>query len=289
VRGLSVLVAIGLATAARADTPLAKPEAIDVDRLDTPPGRTELSFDGGAPLAGPLAITLATHWLERPIELANLEPVRRRQTVTLGAAFALAPSIIIDARIGAAHQIGDRLGTHALDRWVSTDLRLGARAQVAGTPARGVFLRADLGLPTGDDGDFAGDAKWSLAWRLIGRLTTRAGVLAATAGIRLRGAEVQVGDKLVGDELLLALGTAIPLPAVRPLWCRDGVKLTAELVAIIGDDVDMREGPTPVEARAGIVTRPTAELTIGVRAGAGLTDEIGSPRYRATLELTYAP
>ena len=274
---------------ASADTPLAKPEAIDVDRLETPPGRTELSFDGGAPLDRAAGLTIAAHWLEAPITLGDLEPVRRRQTVIAGAAFALTPSVVVDARIGGAHQVGDRLGTYALDRWVATDLRLGARLRVAGTAERAVFVRADLALPTGDDGDFAGDARWSLAWRLIGRITAPANVVvAASAGIRLRGAEVEVGDKLVGDELLLAIGAAIPLPAVRPLWCGDGVRLTAEVVAIVGDDIDMRAGPSPVEARAGIVTRPTAEVTIGVRAGAGLNDEIGSPRYRGILEVTYA-
>ena len=277
---------LGCATA-HADTPLDKPEAIDVDRIETPAGRTELSFDGGAPLDG-LGATVAIHWLEKPIELADLEPVRRRQTLVLGGAFALAPSVLVDARIGAAHQIGDRLG-NTLDKYVSTDLRLGARVRVAGTAERAVFVRADVGLPTGDDGDFAGDASWSLAWRLIGRITAPASiVLAASAGIRLRGREVQVGDKLVGDEVLLAIGTAVPLPALHPLWCADAVKLTGELVAIIGDDVDMREGPSPIEARAAIVTRPTRELTIGVRAGIGVNDEIGSPRFRASLELTYA-
>ena len=277
-----------VSTSARADTPLDKPEAIDVDRIETPAGRSELSFDGGAPLAG-FGATIAMHWLEKPIELGDLEPVRRRQTLVLGGAFALAQSIVVDARIGAAHQIGDRLG-NTLDKYVSTDLRAGVRLRVAGTEHRAVFVRADVGFPTGDDGDFAGDASWSLAWRLIGRITAPADiVLAASAGIRLRGREVQVGDKLVGDEFLAAIGVAVPLPALRPLWCAGGVKLTAEAIAIIGDDVDMREGPSPVEARAGVVTRPTDELTIAVRGGIGLDDEIGSPQFRASIELTYAP
>nr|MDQ3301646.1 hypothetical protein [Myxococcota bacterium] len=134
-----------------------------------------------------------------------------------------------------------------------------------------------------------GEASWALAWRLLGRITAPGGiVIAGTAGIRLRGAEVVVGDRLVGDELLAAIGVAIPVPPVRPLWCAaDQVKLTAELHAILGDDVGIGRSPSPVEARVGIVTRPTREVTVGVRGGAGLVDEIGAPRYRLLVELAY--
>jgi hypothetical protein len=283
-----LVVALLLAGVAHADTPLDRPEAIDVDRADTPAGRTELGFDGGAPVDG-WGVTLATGWLEQPIALGDLRPVRRRQTLVLGGAIALG-TVIFDARLGAAHQIGDRLGTSALDKFVSTDLRVGARAHVVGGVARSVFVRADVGLPTGDDGDFAGDASWSLSWRLIGRVVVPAGiVLAANVGIRLRGAEVQIGDRLVGDEGILAAGVVVPLPALAPLWCAGWVKVTGEVVATLGNDVGMGKGPSPVEVRAGVVSRPTANLTIGVRAGAGISDEIGAPKYRATVELTYSP
>lgn len=287
-RGVTLAVVL-LGGIAHADTPLARPEAIDVDRDDAPAGRTELGFDGGAPVDG-LGITLATSWLEAPIQLAgDLEPVRRRETLSLGAAIALGTSIVFDARLAAAHQIGEPLGTgHALDTWVSTDLRLGARIHVVGNPTRAAFVRVDASLPTGDDGDFAGDESWALSWRLIGRISLPRLVLAATAGIRLRGREVLVGDKLVGDEGILAAGVVVPLPAVSPLWCDDGFALTAEIAAVLGNDVGMGQGPSPVEARAGVVARPTANITIGARTGAGLNDEIGAPRFRATLELTYA-
>lgn len=285
----AVFVALAaLAPVASADKPLERPEAIDVDRADAPPGRTELGFDGGAAVAG-WGVTLATGWLEEPIAYGDLQPVRRRQRMSLGGALALGPSIVVDARWGGAHQVGDRLGTSALDRFVTTDLRLGARIHVAGTPARSIFVRVDGSLPTGDDGDFAGEASWSLAWRLIGRVVVPADiVLAASAGIRLRGREVVVGDRLVGDEGVLAAGVVVPLPALRPLWCAGRVLVTGEVVAVLGNDVGMGEGPSPVEARFGVVGRPTERLAIGVRVGAGLNDEIGAPRYRATLELTYA-
>jgi hypothetical protein len=265
-----------LVSTAHAEKPLARPEAIQVDRDEAPAGRTELGFDGGAPLAG-WGATIGFGWLEQPIAYG-----------ALGGAIALGTSIVVDARIAAAHQIGDRLGTSALDKWVSTDLHAGGRIHVAGNATRSVFVRVDATLPTGDDGDFAGEASWSLAWRIVGRLDLERVVLAASGGIRLRGREVIVGDRLVGDEGVLAAGVVVPVPALQPLWCSEGLKLSGEVVGVVGNDVGMGTGPSPAEARFGVIGRPTPELTIGARAGFGLNDQIGAPQFRATLELTYA-
>jgi hypothetical protein len=152
-----------------------------------------------------------------------------------------------------------------------------------------VFLRAEASLPTGDARDFAGESSWSLAWSLIARAQLPRGiVLAGTAGIRLRGAEVQLADSLVGDELFGGIGLVVPVPPIRPLWCvADQVKLTGEVVAILGDNVAGKQGPSPAEVRFGLVTQPLPSITLGARFGAGLGDQIGAPRWRATFELTY--
>ncbi|MDQ3334337.1 MAG: hypothetical protein M4D80_04185 [Myxococcota bacterium] len=286
-RAVVLLALAALRSRASADKPIDRPQAIDVDRGDTPAGRTELGFDGGAPVTG-FGITLATTWLEEPIAFGDIRPVRRRETVMLGGAIALGTSIVLDAQVAAAHQIGERLGDGTdLDRWVATDPRVGARIHVVGNAMRAAFVRVDLALPTGDDGDFAGDASWALAWRLIGRIRLGTVTLAATAGIRLRGQEVIVGDRLVGDEGIFGVGAIVQLPALRPLWCEEGMKLTAEVTGILGNDVGMGQGPSPVEARVGVVARPSGSVTIGVRAGRGLTEEIGAPSSRVTVELTY--
>ena len=85
-----------------------------------------------------------------------------------------------------------------------------------------------------------------------------------------------------------ATGVVVPLPALRPLWCEQGMQVTAEITGVLGNDVGMGQGPSPVEARVGVVARPTPSVTIGVRAGTGVNDEIGAPRLRATLELSFA-
>jgi hypothetical protein len=296
--GFAAIAALGaIAPAARADTPRQTPAAIEVDRDAAPPGRTEFGFDGGAPVDG-WGATVGAGWLERPLtfttEGGTTLPVRRRETAALGGALALGDSVVFDARLLAAHQIGDRLrpaDPRPLDRFVLPDLRLGGRVRVAGGPERALFVRGELTLPTGDDGDFAGEASWTAAWQLVGRLVLPRGItVAAAAGIRLRGAEVEIGDRLVGDELLGALGVAVPIPPVRPLWCdAEQVKLTAEAAAVIGDDIGAGRSPSPVEARLGLVTRPRPGFALGLRIARGLSDEIGAPRARLTVELTYGP
>jgi hypothetical protein len=296
VRAAAVAVAAaGGAADARADTPRQTPAAIEVDRDAAPPGRTELGFDGGAPVDG-WGATLGVGWLERPLTVQTGDgealPVRRRQTLALGGALALGESVVLDARLAAAHQVGDRLRPaepRALDRYVPGDLRIGARLRVTGGAARAMFVRGELTLPTGDDGDFAGEASWTLGWQLAGRLVLPGGItVAGAAGVRLRGAEVTIGGRLAGDEILGALGAAVPIPPLPPLWCdAEQVKLTAEVAAVLGDDIGAGRGPSPAEARLGLVTLPRPGVALGLRIARGLIDEIGAPRARLSLELTY--
>jgi len=279
-----------------ADEPRDEPAAIDPDREVVPAGRTELGFDGGAPIDG-WGISATFGYVRRPIVLRSTmfesAPVTRRATLAIGGVIALGESALIDARFPFSWQEGDRLriagDPRDLDRWVLGDLRFGGRVRVVNAPHGAVFIRAEASLPTGDARDFAGESSWSLAWSLIGRAQLPYGiVIAGTGGVRLRGAEVLLADRLVGDELFGGLGLVIPIPPIRPLWCMaEQVKPTGEVVAILGDDVGNRSGPSPAEARFGLVTQPREGITLGVRVGTGLGDQIGAPRWRATFELTY--
>ncbi len=285
-----VLLASTGAAAALADTPRATPSRIEVDRDDAPPGRSELGFDGGAAVRGG-GVTLSGAWLEEPITFtdadgARTHPVARRQTLRLGGAYAVSRNVVVDARLPFAHQTGTRLRAlgdpQPLDRWVLGDLALGARIRVAHGRRGAMFVRGDLSLPTGADSDFAGEARWSLAWRLIGRAQLPAGIaLAGSVGVRLRGAEILVGDRLVGDELAAALGVIVPLPGRR-------VSLTSELVAVAGNDVGAGTGPSPSEARLGVVVTLHPRWTLAARIGRGLSDDIGAPALRASVELTFS-
>jgi hypothetical protein len=281
----ALLALVALASTARA-APRDAPTELEVDRNDAPLGRVELGFDSGAPLPA-WGIGANAGWLEEPLvftlpEGTVIQPVRRRQTLAIGGALAI-NSIVLDARLAGSHQIGDRLGDgRALDRWVGHDFRIGARIRVTGDDRNAAFVRADLTLPSGDSGDFAGEPSWTLAWRLIGRLTFAHDiVVAGTLGLRLRGEEVIVADRLVGNEVLGALGVVLPV--------HHRVKLTVEVAGAIGDSVGQSRGPSPAEARAGVIVTPTPQLTLGVRGGVGITDEIGSPALRVLLEAAWQP
>ncbi|HEY4178840.1 MAG TPA: hypothetical protein VGM90_18465 [Kofleriaceae bacterium] len=289
--------------AALADTPVSRPTAIELDRDDTIATRPELGFDGGAPLGGGWAIGIGGGWLERPITFVTstgeTHPVERRETMSLSASVALGESVVLDARLPFAHQVGDRLqgigfvdggNDRALDRWVLADLALALRLRVVGRPAWSVFARGELTLPTGDSGDFAGESSWTLGWALIARGDLPHGVtLAAQGGLRIRGDEVQIADRVATNELTGAAGIAIAIPPIHPLWCvADQVKLTAEIEGALGDQVGSRKGPSPVEARIGLVTKPVESVTLGFRVGAGLvSDEIGAPAWRAMVTATF--
>ena len=289
-----LVVGLALGSASAHAAPRDAPTEIELERDDAPMGRAEFGFDSGAPVPA-WGLGIRAGWFEDPIifetDGMTIEPVVRRQTLAIGGALAI-NSAVIDARIGGGYQVGDRLiGTGsmiALDHWVPSDLRLGVRLRVVGDARNAAFVRGDLTLPTGDEGDFAGDPSWTLAWRLIGRWTlAHEIVIAATLGLRLRGEEVLVGDRLVGNEFLGAAGIAVPLPPLRPVWCSDQVRLTAEVAGVLGDAVGGTRGPSPAEARAGVVVRPRSQWTIAARAGTGLTDEIGSPSVRLSLDVVY--
>jgi hypothetical protein len=295
-RALAVVAVLG--GVAHADTPVMRPEATELDRETPPPGRAEFGFDGGAPV-GAWAAAVQLGYLDRPLVLhaGSLEvvPVEHRETLALGGAVSLGATgvLVLDARMPFAHQVGERLvalgDPRALDRFVLGDLAIGARVRIAAGERLQTFARVVVTLPTGDDDSFAGEARWTGSGLLIARATLPAHVtLAATGGILLRGAEVQVADRVVGDALVGGIGAAVGLPPALGLWCvPDQLRVTAELVGSLGDKASASLGPSPAEARLAVIGRPLRSLAIGIRAGIGLDDQIGSPRWRATLELTY--
>ena len=296
---MRALVALAIvARTAHADTPVLRPEAIEVDREAPPPGRAEFGFDGGAAV-GAWAASAQLGFVDDPIVLHSGDrvkyPVAHRETLALGAAYSVIDtgSLVVDARLPLAHQVGDRLvglgDMQHLEHWVIGDLAVGARVRIASTEGLQAFARFVATLPTGDDHDFAGEARWAYSSALIARFALPGNaVLAATSGILLRAAEVQVGDRIVGNELFGGIGVAVGLPPIAGLWCvPDQLRVTGELVGELGDKVGVQRGPSPAEARLGVIGRPLPELAIGVRAGLGLDDQVGSPQFRALLEVTW--
>ncbi|CAN5410787.1 hypothetical protein BH11MYX1_BH11MYX1_47320 [soil metagenome] len=201
--------------------------------------------------------------------------------------------MIVDAKFAMSHQVGRRyqyLGdARPLDPWVPGDSQLGARVHVMTRGPVAVFVRGNLTLPTGDDHDFAGDARWSAAWSGTARIELAHTItLAATGGIRIRGAEVQVADLLVGDELFWAAGATVGIPPFCSLWCSaEQFKVEAEVVGVVSDRVAHMRGPSPIEGRVGLVGRLRPRYAIAARVGTHLDDPLGAPEFRATVDLVY--
>jgi hypothetical protein len=296
-----VVVALGGARPAVADAPLATPAAFELAREAAPLGRVELGFDGGAPLDGGWAVGARLGVIDRPLTLAvdgrSTVPVLRRATLALGAALRLGEAGVVDVALPLAWQHGDgavALGGGALDRWVVGDLAIGARLAVAGDARRGAFIRGGLTLPTGDERAFAGEPRYALAWQLIGRATVGDGVvLAATGGLRLRGAEVAIGDRVIGDELFGAAGVVVPVWTIggpggegEPLH---QLRASAEVAGVLGDSVGASVGPSPVEVRGGVSASLCGGWSVGVRGGRGVNDQIGAVRWRGVVEVAWAP
>jgi hypothetical protein len=293
---LALALVLATGAAAQAGEPLDRPEAFEVDREAPPPGQVDFSFDGGGHVEG-WAVSAQLGFLDRPFRLhaadVKIFPVEQRETLALGAAFAISPSLLVDARMPIAYQSGDRMmglgDDRLLDSRVVGDLGLGGRLRVMDRNGYSAFVRGQLTLPTGDDFDFAGEARFTVAWMMVGRVQLPSGfTFAGTAGVRFRGREVIVADRVLGDELFAALGASYHLPAIRGLYCdANDMRVSAEVHGVLGSDVGDKEGASPAEVRVGVSSRIRSWLAFGVHLGKGIDDHIGAPRFRAMLEVAY--
>ncbi|MFT3699665.1 MAG: hypothetical protein QM831_41335 [Kofleriaceae bacterium] len=293
----SVVVVGVLCGVAHAEAPSTRPEAIEVDRDMTPPGQNELGFDGGAPI-GDWAVSAIGQFLWRPIQFnsknsMSTHPVERRETLTIGGAITLGSDYVLDVRMPLSHQWGLRLrgfgDNTPLDAWVAGDMTIGARLHVVTTGPIGVFVRGEYVVPTGDDHDFAGYVGWSAAWMGIVRATLPHDiVIAGQAGVRIRGKEIVVGDQTIGDEMFWGVGATVGIPPLCSWWCKpEQFKATAEIVGVVGDNVNHSRGPSPIEARIGVIGRVRPPYVIGVHLGTHVNEAVGAPELRATVDLAY--
>lgn len=305
------LVALGLAAPSSVAAQVAvhaKP-AFSVERLTPPPGPlTFLGVEEADVLpARRWALTLSAWRVERPIVLRSLDtdevataPVRARWGQELGAALGLGTRYQLGLALPWAEQWGARLAgiglsDRPLQHLVAGDLRLHARARLVGRAGDGgaaVAVAAALVLPTGDDGDFAGEEGWSATWGA--RVGWRGDwlELAGGAGLRLRSQEVVLLSpaRPHGNELLVDGGVAVRLaPLGEALGGPGRVWGLAEVSAAFGDDSGKgARGPSPAEARVGLRVSLAHCWSAAVALGGGFTpDEIGSPAWRAVAQLGF--
>jgi hypothetical protein len=305
--GIGALVVLAAPAAAQV-TAHAKP-AFSVERLTPAPGAiTFLGVEEADVLPdGRWAIALTTWRADRPIVLRDLDsgdvaiaPVRARwgQELAiargLGARYQLGLAVPIALQWGARLQ-GIGLSDQELQHLVLGDIRVHARARLvggAGDAGLAVALAAALAIPTGDDGDFAGEETWSGSAGLRVGWRGRALELTGGLGLRLRGEEVVLLSpaRPHGHELLLSAGVALPLGGLgAALGAPDRAWAFAELEHAIGDDSGKgASGPSPGEWRLGLRAQVQHCWSAALAAGGGYTpDEIGSPRWRVVAQAAF--
>ena len=131
----------------------------------------------------------------------------------LGARYQVGVAVPFAEQSGARLQ-GIGLSVKALQRFVLGDIRLHGRVRLVGRPGDAglaVALAAALVVPTGDDGDFAGEAGPVVAWGLRAGYRTADVAVTGAAGLRLRTEEVVLLSpaRPHGNELTAGLGAAV--------------------------------------------------------------------------------
>jgi len=294
---------------ARAQAAVGDQPAFSVERFTPAPGGA--IFVGveepDVPAAGRWVVTSSTWLASRPIVLRSLvtgeavtTPVALRWGQEVAVARGVGSRFLLGVALPSAVQWGDRLAgiglsERALDRFVLGDVRLHARARLTGAPGAPGLAAAIAGaitLPTGDDGDFAGEAGWVLGWGLRVGYRSRDLVLAGGAGMRVRTQEVVLLSpaRPHGNELTGSAGVAVRAgPLGRQLGGDDRAWLFAEVEGVLGDSPGTgRRGPSPAEARIGARLDVAHCWSVGLAGGAGFTsDELGSPGYRFLAQVTF--
>lgn len=305
----AVALVSALAGAAAAQTPVATRPAYSVERFTPAAGAgTWIGIEpADVLLAGRWAVTMSWSLMSRPIVLRDVmtgelesEPVRLRWGTDVVAARGLGTRYQLGVAAPLVVQWGDRLqgigfDERALDRVSFGDVRLSARARIAGRPGeRGLGAALSLGvlLPTGDDAMFAGEAGWIPSWGI--RVGWKGPWLELTggAGLRVRTTEVILLSPASphGNELTASAGVAVRAdPLGRAFGGPDRAWALAEVEAALGDAPRRgTRGPSPAEARVGVRVQVHHCWSVAVAGGGGITrDEVGSPAWRFVAQLSF--
>jgi hypothetical protein len=289
----------------------AQSTAFSVERFTPPPGAGGFLVAEDADVLPRWAWSVSV-WgslMRRPIVLRDIivgdretTPVDLRLGYDLSAAVGLGSRYQLGLSLPVvAAQSGDRLRGIDLDETglepiAFGDLRLAAKARLAGRPgAAGFGLGASLAVtvPTGDDDHFAGEAGAVVEWRLIGSYRHRRYRVAAQLGPRFRTERVVLLSpaRPHDNELVGAVAGELIVPGLA----LDRLSLVAEYAAVRGDAASAEgstRGPSPREARAGARLRTAAGWVLTGAIGFGTSPaEVGSPAWRVVLgaRFTTAP
>jgi hypothetical protein len=299
-RAAALAAVAAAAGTAHADTPTDAPTAIDLERWTPTATSWWAGLDDPRVVGlGHVAFGLTISGITRPIRLTSAagedlgSPVSPRFGLLASAAYGVTETVEVDASFPIYIQDGDRLAAlgdpRALRAVTRGDLRLGGKLQVVDRARLRAGFAAAIVLPTGDDQHYAGEASWALDWRALAALNLGPVGVALSAGVRIRGEEVLLAaGQVAGNEVMAGAALSYQLPPISGVTCDwTQLRLIAEVDGVVGDTVGEVRGPSPFEARAGVRGRIWRGWTIAVVGGRGLTDEVGAPRWRAVLEVSW--
>jgi hypothetical protein len=302
--GVTLVLLASLPAAAYAQDPtVGHAPAFTVDKLQPAPGPGSfLQTQGGelAPYHKPY-LNASLSYADQLLLVRDVrdgstlcEPVRWRATLDLGVAVGLSESWQAGLAVPLVlAQGGDRLqglelGDGAGDLRTTTlgDLRVHAKYLFSAPHAEGlgrsVGVAFAVGLPSGDEEHFAGEAGVTAEFQLIVAHRAPSWSLAVNLGPRFRGEEVEFlsPEVTLGNELVYGLAASFALS-------RD-LRGLVELAGVRGD-----HGVSPIELRAGLRGHPTGVhgFDMGVFVGAGISgdDDLAAPRLRVGVELRWEP
>ena len=164
------------------------------------------------------------------------------------------------------------------------DLRLGLKGTLLDHQRKGFGLALDLGVtvPTANNDSFVAEKSATFVPRLIAELNIDDYRVALNVGYRLRE-NSRLGFLAVNDELLLGLGTSIPV-------LKKNLFVLGELQsATNATDFYSERNSRYLEADAGLKYLTDVGLGFTLGGGAGLLKGVGNPTYRLFAGVGWFP
>lgn len=273
--------------------------AFSLERMQLAPGPGNLIATSDAEVLGKgkWSFGVMGSLLSRPIVLRDLrtrEEALVPVSLRLGYEFTVARGITRRFQLGIALPIvaaqegvrlqGIGLSEESLQPVALGDFRIHGKLRLGNlrSTAWRYGLDFSLGLPSGEEEHFAGEAGGLATGTFLAAFRRSRLRIAGNLGLRLRTEEVAFLSpaRAHGHEFIVKVAGEYRLPAS---WDFPIAGL-AELVKVYGND----SGPSPGELRVGVLAYIRPRTRLKIIAGGGFTpDEVGAPDWRFALAFEF--
>ena len=188
----------------------------------------------------------------------------------------------------AGDVLTEALEPRAFNSFTTADLRIVPKLKILNAEefsGFGLALMVPISLPTGDSESYNSEGRVRFEPRLVLDYRTEGGFLVAANVAFQPRQNRQVLNFENTDAFKWGLGLEVPL-------VKDELALIGSVfgTVAVGADVGVSEGRTmPIEALGGVQWWFFEDWVGNIGGGAGLTDGVGSPDFRAFLSVGYTP